>query len=72
MANHYANLGGNSSVVSYEIESSRIIVWFKDSKPYSYSYNKAGVENVETMKRLARRGIGLGSFIMRNVRFLYD
>lgn len=34
---HYANLGGNSSVVGYEIEPTRIIVWLKDGKSYSYS-----------------------------------
>lgn len=38
----YANLRGNSPVVGYEIEATRITVWFKGGKPYSYSYNKAG------------------------------
>ena len=48
----YANVRGNSPVIGYEIEPYRIIVWFKGSKPYSYSYNRAGVRNVEEMKRL--------------------
>lgn len=41
-------------------------------KPYSYSYNRAGRENVEEMKRLANNGAGLSAYITRNVRFLYD
>lgn len=68
----YANLGGNSSVVSYEIEPTRIWVQFKSGRPYSYSYRKAGVSHVETMKELARRGVGLCSYIQHNVRYLYD
>ena len=68
----YANLRGNSPVVGYEIEATRITVWFRGGKPYSYSYNKAGRENVEEMKRLAKSGAGLSAYITRNVRFLYD
>jgi hypothetical protein len=68
----YANLRGNSQVISYEIEPTRIIVWFRGSRPYSYSYNKAGIANVEEMKRLARNGAGLSAYITHNVRFLYD
>ncbi|WP_279088403.1 hypothetical protein [Alistipes putredinis] len=68
----YANLRGNSPVIGYEIEPTRIIVWFKGYKAYSYSYNKAGKENVEHMKQLAQNGAGLSAFITRNVRLLYD
>lgn len=68
----YANVRGNSPVIGYEIEHYRIIVWFKGGKPYSYSYNRAGVGNVEEMKRLAQSGAGLSAFITRNVRYLYD
>lgn len=68
----YANLRGNSPVIGYEIESTRITVWFKGSKPYFYSYSKAGKGNVEEMKRLASCGAGLSAYITRNVRFLYD
>ncbi len=68
----YANLRGNSPVLGYEIEPTRIIVWFKGGKAYSYSYNKAGAKNVEEMKRLAQLGAGLSAYITRNVRYLYD
>lgn len=68
----YANLRGNSPVIGYEIKPTRIIVWFKGYKSYSYSYNKAGKANVEKMKQLAQNGEGLSAFITQNVRFLYD
>lgn len=72
MKQRYKNLGGNSSVVSYEIEPNRIIVWFRGNKPYSYSYKRAGLVNVEAMKKLANAGLGLGAFIYHKVRYLYD
>ena len=68
----YANLGGNSSVRYYEYGINYINVQFKSGSPYTYSYNSAGEFNVETMKRLADSGQGLGSFIMRNCRKLYE
>lgn len=68
----YSNLRGNSPIVGYEIEPRRIIVWFIGGKPYSYSYENAGEDNVETMKELARKGAGLSAFITHNVRFDYD
>lgn len=68
----YKNLSGNSPITNYQIEDDRIIVRFKGSKSYSYSYRKAGRNNVEHMKVLARNGKGLSAYITRNVRYLYD
>ena len=69
----YKNLNGNSNVSAYEIGENYIDVTFNGTaKIYRYSYNSAGVSNVETMKSLARQGSGLNSFIMRNVRTLYE
>ena len=39
---------------------------------YTYSYKSAGVENVEQMKKLARQGYGLNSFINKNVKYDYE
>lgn len=69
---YYANLRGNSPIVGYEIYPTSIIVYFKRGKPYSYSYNKAGQNNVETMKLLAKKGSGLSAYITQHVRCLYD
>ena len=54
----YANLGGNSGVVSYEIGDDRITVVFEDGDhtTYIYSYVKPGSYHVEEMKKLARAG----------------
>ena len=70
--NRYQNLNGNSSIYGYSIESDRISVTFNDGRTYSYSYGRAGKNHVDTMKVLAERGSGLNSYIMRNVRYLYD
>lgn len=72
MVYFYSNLGGNSSVKAYEILPSSIKVQFNDGRWYSYSYNKAGITHVENMKRLASNGVGLCSYIQRNVKYLYD
>ena len=67
----YRNLGGDSSVIAYEIGSNFIRVQFSDGSVYLYTYASAGSHNIEQMKQLARRGRGLNSFIMRNVRKAY-
>ena len=48
----YANLNGNSNVLSFEIGSDYIDVTFGDYSTYRYSYSSAGRYNVEEMKRL--------------------
>lgn len=69
----YLNIGGNSNVEAYEIGVTYIRVkFFKTAKIYTYSYESAGIENVEYMKQLAIRGNGLNSFIMKNVRTQYE
>ncbi len=71
--NHYANLGGNSNVETYEIGATFIRVkFYGTNKLYTYSYNSAGMQNVEKAKDLAIRGQGLNSFIMRNMKYLYE
>jgi hypothetical protein len=68
----YANLGGNSNVISYEYGATYITVQFSTGRPYTYSYDSAGKDNIETAKRLADSGQGLNSFIMKNMRKLYE
>lgn len=68
----YKNLRGNSPVIGYEIEPTRINVMFKSGRIYSYSYESAGSYNVEQMKILAREGAGLSAYITRNARFNYE
>ena len=62
----YQNVNGNSGIAGYEIGDTCIEVEFADS------YESAGRENVEEMKRLAAQGHGLNSFINRRVKYLYE
>jgi hypothetical protein len=69
----YRNSGGDSGVSSYEIGSDYIIVKFTGTfRTYRYSYRKAGHNHVENMKRLAKSGSGLNSYINRYTKKLYD
>lgn len=68
----YANLGGDSGVVSYETTEDSITVTFKDGSAYVYTNSSAGSSNIRRMKQLAARGEGLNEFINRHVRTDYD
>ncbi|MCD6212759.1 MAG: hypothetical protein J7J02_07225 [Sulfurovum sp.] len=69
----YKDIDHDSNVESYEINDTSITVWFKGTaKPYTYSYDIAGVSHVEKMKQLAIAGDGLNSYIMLNVKYKYD
>lgn len=50
----YQNVNGNSGIAGYEIGDTYIEVEFADTESvYRYSYESAGLKNVEEMKRLA-------------------
>jgi hypothetical protein len=66
--NAYRNLGGKSGVRFYEFGEDYIKVKFSDGAVYLYTYSSAGQDNIEHMKRLAKNGTGLNSFIMKVVR----
>lgn len=69
----YRNFGGNSGVHSFEIGTDYILVkFFETVRIYRYSYQRAGMNHVENMKRLAISGNGLNSYINKFVRNLYD
>jgi hypothetical protein len=63
----YANLGGNSNIISYKVGSDYIVVEFMSGSDriYTYTYASAGTEAIEQMKQLADSGVGLNSFIGR-------
>lgn len=68
----YRNYGGNSNVSKFEIGPDWIKVEFKDGTQYLYSYRVSGSANVEQMKKFAKSGEGLNTFISRNVRQNYE
>lgn len=70
----YANLGGNSSVASYDDSPpDAIIVTFKSGRwlNYEYTNQSAGPAVVARMKQFAARGQGLGSYIQRAAKYSY-
>ncbi|MDR3048819.1 MAG: hypothetical protein LBV16_03130 [Elusimicrobiota bacterium] len=69
----YLNLNGKSGIEAYEIGDTYVAIKFKKTnKIYTYSYHLAKKHNVDNMKNLAEKGQGLNSYIMKNVRNLYD
>ena len=67
----YRNLGGDSGVIAYEIGDDSIRVMFSKGSVYLYTDASAGSHNIREMKRLARSGQGLNSFISTTVRKKY-
>lgn len=71
----YKNLGGDSNIVGFEIGPDSVTVKFKPTgrfSTYIFTYQSAGMNNVEKMKNLAIAGSGLNSFIMLNVKEKYS
>ena len=64
----YKNLSGKSGVDSYEIREKSIVVKFRYAGKYLYNYDRPGKEQVEEMKRMAIAGLGLSTYISRNVK----
>lgn len=66
---------GDGHIAAYEPLADGIRVEFRNktgSAVYRYTNDSAGAENVEQMLKLASSGKGLGSFINRAVRELYE
>jgi hypothetical protein len=68
---YYKNLNQDSGVVAYEIGRKNIKVQFRDGSIYNYTYESAGKEQVEQMKKLAVEGRGLATYINKQVRERY-
>ncbi|MGH7648758.1 MAG: hypothetical protein ACREND_11610 [Gemmatimonadaceae bacterium] len=64
----YRNLSGNSGVEAFEIHDESIVVRFSGGPTYEYDYVQSGRVHVEQMKRLARAGRGLSTYISQHVR----
>lgn len=68
----YRNIGGNSNIRAFSIGEDYIEVQFNGGLLYRYSYEVTGIDRVEQMKRLAKDGCGLNSYINRYVRKDYE
>ena len=67
----YANRGGGSGVVAFATGPRGIAVEFVDGSVYVYDLERPGAQAVADMKRLARAGEGLSTYISRFVRDNY-
>ncbi|CAN7406605.1 hypothetical protein LJR289_002494 [Pseudoduganella sp. LjRoot289] len=67
----YRDLSGTSGVTAYTIKPDAIDIRFVDGAVYTYTYASTGRQRVERMKRLARSGAGLSTYISREVRDAY-
>jgi hypothetical protein len=67
----YKDATGISGVFAFEIGKDHIKVQFKDGRAYLYNYTTPGRSMVEEMKRLAKKGEGLTTFINQQVREQY-
>lgn len=64
----YKNLNGNSGIKAYKISGESIEIQFADGSVYLYNYEVNGKRTIEIMKGLAEKGIGLTTYINREVR----
>ncbi|AMR79508.1 hypothetical protein [Cupriavidus nantongensis] len=63
----YRNLSGRSGIDAYELGPEYIRVRFEDGRVYTYDYRRPGRSHVEQMKRLAKAGRGLCSYISQEI-----
>ena len=67
----YARRHGDSGVVAFATGPRGIAVQFVDGSVYVYDLERPGRAHVNEMKRLARAGEGLSTYISREVRDCY-
>jgi hypothetical protein len=67
----YKNLSGNSGVHAYEVGAQFIRLWFSDGRGYEYNEKKPGKRHVDAMKRLAKAGKGLATYVNQHVKDNY-
>lgn len=68
---NYQNLNGNSDIQNFEILDEEITIQFANGEAYRYTYQSAGKDNIEEMKKLASSGKGLRNFINNEVKHFY-
>ncbi|MFL9961501.1 hypothetical protein PQR02_10400 [Paraburkholderia sediminicola] len=62
----YRNLSGDSGVDAYELGEDFVKVRFRPGVVYWYTEASVGARHLAVLKRLARRGQGLGTYISQH------
>jgi hypothetical protein len=68
----YQDQSADSGIEAYEIGEDSIILRFKNGTEYLYSYIKPGKVHVEEMKKRAKSGNGLNTYLNQNVREKFE
>jgi hypothetical protein len=68
----YGNDDHESGVVAYDTTGDSITVKFRDNGFYKYTNNSTGKSAIRKMKALAKKGIGLSTFISQHVKDNYE
>lgn len=64
----YKNLSGNSGIKAYELLNDGLKIQFVDGSVYLYNIAFNGENAIKIMKALAKKGIGLTTYINREIR----
>lgn len=67
----YRNEEGNSGVRAFEAGKDYVLIQFVTGEIYLYTNNVTGPKNINAMKRLAKAGRGLSTFISQHVKDKY-
>jgi len=67
----YKNNDRDTGVVAYQPGTGNIAVQFRDGSVYLYTDDSAGKTAINAMKRLAKRGSGLTTYINQHVKDRY-
>ena len=67
----YKNLSKGSGVTAYDLRSNGIILQFADASRYLYTYASTGRDHVQEMKKLAKKGRGLTTYVNQHVGSAY-
>lgn len=68
---YYQNFEGNSGVAAFASNGDSITIQFKSGDIYRYTIASTGEAHIREMKKLAREGKGLSSYISKHVKDAY-
>lgn len=68
----YKNISGNAGILAYKIFDKAIELIFKDGDTYLYTQKSAGLKHLNQLKKLARAGKGLSTYINKYVKDKYE
>ena len=68
----YQSLNHDTGVIAYKNGPDHIAVQFKDGTMYLYTNKSAGQDSITQMKKLAKAGAGLTTYINQHVKDRYE